>query len=70
MCIRDSPYTYDPEQAKELLANSSYDGRKLTIVSNTSTKKAEETLLAISENMNCLLYTSPVWRCLGAAGRV
>ncbi|MTQ81414.1 ABC transporter substrate-binding protein [Ruthenibacterium lactatiformans] len=54
------PYTYDPEQAKELLANSSYDGRKLTIVSNTSTKKAEETLLAISENMNAVGFNTDI----------
>lgn len=54
------PYEYDPDKAKEYLGKSDYDGRKITIVSNTSTKKAEETLLAISENMNAAGFNTDI----------
>lgn len=55
-----SPYEYNPEKAKEYLAKSDYDGRKMTIVSNTSTKKVEETLLAVSENMNAVGFNTDI----------
>lgn len=54
------PYEYNPDKAKEYLGKSDYDGRKITIVSNTSTKKAEETLLAISENMNAVGFNTDI----------
>ena len=54
------PYEYNPDKAREYLAASDYDGRKITIVSNTSTKKAEETLLAISENMNAVGFNTDI----------
>jgi ABC-type transport system substrate-binding protein len=49
---KQEPYKYDLELAKEYLAKSSYKGEPIVLSSNTSTLKAEQTLLAISEMVN------------------
>lgn len=45
-------YTYDPELAKQLLADSSYDGREIELACNTSALKGEAILLAMSDMLN------------------
>ena len=40
---------YNPELAKELLANSSYNGEVIEISSHTSTLKAEDSCLAVAD---------------------
>ena len=40
-------YEYDVEKAKECLAAANYDGREITLSSNTSTTKAQDQLLAM-----------------------
>lgn len=42
-------YEYDPEQAAELLANSSYNGEPIVISSNTGTPQSGEVLTVIAE---------------------
>lgn len=44
-----APYEYDPEQAAELLANSSYNGEPIVISSNTGTPQSSEVLTVIAE---------------------
>lgn len=53
-------HIYDPEAARQVLADSTYDGRKIVLSSNTSTLKAEEILLTISENMNDVGFNTSV----------
>lgn len=53
-------YEYNPEKAKELLANSSYDGREIVLSSNTSTTKAEDQLQAISGMLNEVGFNTKV----------
>lgn len=53
-------YEYNPEKAKEYLEKSSYDGREIVLSSNTSTSKAEEQLLAISDMLNSVGFNSTV----------
>lgn len=54
------PYEYDPDQARELLANSSYNGEEIVLSSNTSTTKAEDQLLAISDMLNAVGFNTSV----------
>ena len=42
-------YEYDPEAARELLANSSYNGEAIKISSNTGTPQSAEVLTVIAE---------------------
>ncbi len=53
-------YEYDPDKAKEYLQKSDYDGQKMIILSNTSTKQVEETLLSISEDMNNVGFNTDI----------
>ena len=53
-------YEYNPEKAAELLKNSTYDGRAIKLSSNTSTTKAEEQLLAISDMVNAVGFNSSI----------
>ena len=55
-----APYKYDPALAKEYLAKSKYKGEPIVISSNTSTLKAEQILLAISEMMNAVGFKTSV----------
>lgn len=55
-----APYAYDPDQAKELLANSKYNGEPLVLSSHTSTLKAEQILLAVSEMVNKVGFNTTV----------
>lgn len=45
-------YRYDPEEAKRLLAESSYNGEEIELCCNVSALKGEAILLAISEMLN------------------
>lgn len=56
----EPPYEYDPELAAEILAASSYDGREITLSTNTSTNKGEQLLLVISEMLNEVGFNSKV----------
>lgn len=47
-----APYTYDPDLAKEYLANSTYDGHEIVLYSSTGLNLSEEALLAVSEMLN------------------
>lgn len=53
-------YPYDPEAAKEYLANSSYNGEEIELSSNTSTIKSEEILLAMSDMLNQVGFNTKV----------
>ena len=54
------PYPYDPAKAEALLKESSYDGREIVLSSNTSTTKAEEQLLAMSDMLNAVGFKTSV----------
>ncbi len=54
------PYEYNPELAKEYLAKSNYNGEEIVLSSNTSTTKAEEQLLAISDMLNAVGFNTSV----------
>lgn len=53
-------YVYDPEAAKQYLADSSYDGSEIVLSSNTATKKADTILLAMSEMLNEVGFNTSV----------
>ena len=53
-------YTYDPELAKELLANSSYNGETIELACNVSALKGEAVLLAISDMLNSVGFNTTV----------
>ena len=46
------PYEYDPELARQLLADSSYDGREIELMSYPNMPKAEEVCLSIADMAN------------------
>ena len=57
----DIPYwQYDPELAKSILADSTYDGREITLSSNTGTLKSQEILLSMSEMLNAVGFKTKV----------
>jgi ABC-type transport system substrate-binding protein len=51
---------YDPEEAKRLLAASGYKGQPIELSSHTSTLKAEEALLAVSDMVNQVGFNTHV----------
>jgi peptide/nickel transport system substrate-binding protein len=51
---------YDPELAKELLANSSYDGREFTLLAPTAVTQGEEVSLAIADMVNSVGFNMKV----------
>ena len=53
-------YEYDPDLAKEYLANSAYQGEPVVLVSNTGTSKSQESLLAVSDMLNEAGFKSSV----------
>lgn len=53
-------YDYDPELAQKYLADSSYDGREITLSSNAATLKSQESLLAMSEMLNAVGFKTKV----------
>lgn len=53
-------YTYDPEKAKQLLAESSYNGEEITLMCNTSLLKGEAIMLAMSEMLNAVGFNTNV----------
>lgn len=53
-------YEYNPEKAKALLAETSYNGEPIVLSSNTSVKKPEEQLLAISEMANAAGFNTKI----------
>jgi peptide/nickel transport system substrate-binding protein/glutathione transport system substrate-binding protein len=53
-------YKYNPEEAKRLLAASGYKGQPIELSSHTSTLKAEEGLLAVSDMLNKVGFNTHV----------
>ena len=53
-------YKYDPEQARQLLADSSYNGEPIVLSCNTSALKGEAVLLACSEMLNAVGFNTSV----------
>lgn len=53
-------YSYDPEKAKQLLADSSYNGEPIELCCNVSALKGEAILLAISEMLNSVGFNTHV----------
>ncbi len=53
-------YPYDPEEAKRLLAESSYNGEEIELCCNVSALKGEAILLAISEMLNEVGFNTKV----------
>ena len=51
-------YTYDPEKARQLLAESSYNGEEITLMCNTSLLKGEAIMLAMSEMLNAVGFNT------------
>ena len=47
-------YTYNPEKAKELLADSSYNGEEVTILATTAVTNSQQLMLAICDNVNSI----------------
>lgn len=54
------PYEYNPEEAKALLEASDYNGEEIVLSSHTSTLKAEQILLAMSEMLNEVGFNTSV----------
>lgn len=55
-----APYTYDPDEAKDFLAKSSYDGHEIVLYSSAGLNLSEETLLAVSEMLNAVGFNTRV----------
>ncbi len=53
-------YDYDPDTAKAYLADSIYNGEPIVLVSNTGTKKSQESLLAVSDMLQEVGFNSSV----------
>jgi peptide/nickel transport system substrate-binding protein len=54
------PPVYDPELAKELLAQSSYDGREFTLMVSTGTTQGEEIFLAVADMVNAIGFNMKI----------
>ena len=53
-------YDYNPEKAKELLEKSNYNGEPIVLNSHTSTMKAEQVLIAMSDMLNEVGFNTSV----------
>ncbi len=53
-------YEYDPDKAKQLLAESSYQGEPITLLTSTGFAKFQDILLVASEELNAVGFNTKV----------